>query len=54
MRNVNLFVEDRGHQAFLEALLKRFENQYGILVKIEYGNGRGGHGKVVSELKKYI
>ncbi len=54
MHNVNLFVEDRGHQAFLEALLNRFENQYGIRVKIEYGNGRGGHGKVVSELKKYI
>lgn len=54
MRNINLFAEDRAHVAFLEALIKRFENQYGIYVKIEYGNGRGGRGKVVSGLRKYV
>ena len=56
MRNhsVNLFVEDFGHEAFLDALLRRFAEQYDILIEIKFESSRGGYGTAVSELKRYI
>lgn len=54
MRNINLFVEDRGHELFLDALIKRFAGHYEIEVEITFSNAKGGHGKVLSKLKEYI
>lgn len=54
MRKINLFVEDRGHAVFLQALVQRLANQYRISVVIRLGSARGGYGKMVSKLKEYI
>ena len=54
MHKVILFVEDRGHAEFIQALVERFANQYGMSVIIRLGSATGGHGKVVSRLKEYI
>ena len=37
MRNhsINLFVEDFGHETFLDALLRRFAEQYDILIEVK-------------------
>ncbi|MBA2395640.1 MAG: DUF4276 family protein [Ktedonobacteraceae bacterium] len=55
MPKVSFFVEDFGHEAFLEALLRRFEKEYRVSVgDIKRGSVRGGHGKAINELKQYI
>ena len=54
MRIINLFVEDRGHELFLQALLYRFADQFDIPISIKVGNSRGGHGAVLNKLKEYI
>lgn len=52
--NINLFVEDVGHEAFLDALLQRLSKQYDIPVTKKFVSSRGGHGVVINELKGYI
>ena len=54
MRNINLFVEDRGHALFLQTLVYQFANQYGISINIKISSSSGGHGVVLSKLKEYI
>ena len=54
MYNINLFVEDFGHETFLDALLRRFAGQYTITIEIRSGNALGGYGRMTKELKKYI
>lgn len=54
MRKVNLFVEDFGHETFLEPLLQRFARQYSVLIETKFVSSRGGYGTVVSELRKYM
>jgi len=54
MYNINLFVEDFGHEAFLDALLQRFIGQYKIPVNVKFESSRGGHRAVIDELKTYI
>jgi hypothetical protein len=54
MRKIGLFVEDRGHAVFLEALVQRLANQYRIPVVTRLGSATGGYGKMVSKLKEYI
>jgi hypothetical protein len=54
MYNINLFVEDFGHEAFLDALLQRLIEQYSIPVTLRFESSRGGHGVVIDELKTYI
>jgi len=54
MRNINLFVEDRGHNLFLQTLIYRLANQYGISINIKVSSSSGGHGAVLSKLKEYI
>src|SRR5260370_35376238 len=54
MHKINLFVEDRGHAIFLQALVHRLANHYEIPVFIRLGSARGGYGKMVSKLKEYI
>ncbi len=54
MRNISLFVEDRGHVLFLSALLTRLSNQHKLPIETDFLNAKGGHGKVVAELKNYM
>lgn len=54
MRNISLFVEDRAHEAFLGALVRRIAKQHKISVAVRFSIARGGYGKVVSKLKEYI
>src|SRR5947209_20036217 len=54
MRSINLFVEDRGHEVFLNALVYKLARHYGISIEATFINAKGGHGKVLSKLKKYI
>jgi len=53
MRSINLFVEDRGHEVFLNALVHRLAKHYGVSIETTFGSAKGGHGKVLSKLKKY-
>jgi hypothetical protein len=54
MYEVYLFVEDDGHETFLSALIKRVAKEYNIDVSIKPSSVRGGHGKVISELKDFL
>lgn len=49
----DLFVEDRGHEALLAALLKRLARDEGKQVVVRPRSARGGHGRALSELKLY-
>ena len=53
MRNINLFVEDEAHEIFLMALIQRLANTHNIEINITASNVRGGHGKVITELRQY-
>src|SRR5690242_11722831 len=54
MYNICLFVEDNGHEVFLDALLQRFASIYKVSIELRFGNAEGGYGKMVSELKEFI
>jgi hypothetical protein len=54
MRSVGLFAEDFGHESFLTALVLRLAREHRIDVKIQPKNVRGGHGKVLGELRRYL
>ncbi len=54
MYKINLFVEDFGHETFLDTLIRRFASEYTISVEIGSANAVGGYGKMIKELKKYI
>lgn len=54
MRNINLFVEDVAHEDFLTALIRRLADTYNIEINIKPSSVRGGHGKVITELKQYL
>ena len=53
MRNINLFVEDVAHEDFLTALIQRLANAHNIEINITASSVRGGHGKVITELRQY-
>lgn len=52
--NVYLFGEDYGHETFLEALIKRLAQEHQVNVRIRIFSARGGHGKVITELKQFV
>ncbi len=54
MREVFLFVEDFGHEAFLVALINKLSGEYGIEVRIRPYSVRGGRARVVIELKQFM
>ncbi len=54
MRNINLFVEDVAHEDFLTALLQRLADACNVEINIKASSVRGGHGKVITELKQYL
>lgn len=50
---VDIFVEDRAHEAFLVPMLWRIAREEKVLVKSTVRFGRGGHGRALTELKLY-
>lgn len=50
---VDIFVEDRAHEAFLVPMLYRIAQEEQVVVAPRVRAGRGGHGRVVAELKLY-
>jgi hypothetical protein len=48
---VDLFVEDTGHNRFLTALVRRLAREEGRGVRVRERSARGGHGRVLSELR---
>ena len=53
MRNINLFVEDQAHEDFLMALTQRFAQEYRVKINVKAYSVRGGHGRVIKELRQY-
>ncbi len=53
MRNISLFVEDQAHQDFLTALTQRLAEAYNVEINIKAYSVRGGHGRVIKELRQY-
>ena len=54
MRRIALFVEDSAHELFLSALVRRLRDEYKVDLEIIPRSVRGGHGKVIKELKQYL
>src|SRR3990172_8423077 len=50
---VDVFVEDRAHEAFLVPMLQRIAEEEKIVVTPRVRSGRGGHGRAITELKLY-
>jgi len=53
MRAVTLFVEDYGHEKFIEALIYRLGNENKVKVEIIPRSVTGGHGSVLVEFEKF-
>lgn len=47
-------MEDYGHEEFITSLIERLTHEHGIPVKIIHRSVRGGHGKVLTEFKKFL
>jgi hypothetical protein len=54
MRNIALFVEDYGHEQYINALIHRILDEKNISHTIVPVNVRGGTGRTLSELKEYF
>jgi len=50
---VDIFVEDRAHEAFLVPLLRRIAREEKVVVTPRVRSGRGGHGRAVEEFRLY-
>jgi len=50
---VDLFCEDRGHEQFARALIERIADKLDQKPSIRTRNGRGGHGKAITEFKAW-
>ena len=50
---VDLFTEDRAHEAFLHALLQRLLKESGVEALIRHRSPLGGHGKMLTELEAF-
>lgn len=50
---IDLFVEDRAHEAFLRAIIRRIARETGKTARMCMRSARGGHGRAISELKLY-
>ncbi|MBM3501621.1 MAG: DUF4276 family protein [Armatimonadetes bacterium] len=51
--SVDLFVEDRAHEELLVPLLMRIAAEHGVSISCRVRTGRGGHGRVLHELREY-
>jgi hypothetical protein len=50
---VDLFVEDRAHEEFLKALVRRLSEEEKRTIAIRIRSARGGHARVLSEFDLY-
>lgn len=50
---IDVFCEDRAHEAFLKPLLYRICTQEGVQARIEVQSARGGRGRTLQELEGY-
>lgn len=50
---VDIFVEDRAHEAFLVPMLKRIAQEENTVVSPRVRSARGGHGRAMEELSLY-
>jgi len=53
-RRLDIFVEDRAHEYFIRALVMRVAREEGKNVEVQIRSATGGHGRAVSEFKKYM
>jgi hypothetical protein len=51
--SIDLFAEDRAHEAFLKALIQRLADETHTPVTIHVRAARGGHGRAMDELANY-
>ncbi len=54
MRDVALFVEDAAHETVLQALVRRLAEEHDVEVAFRSYSVRGGAGKVVKELVRFL
>jgi hypothetical protein len=50
---VDLFVEDRAHEEFLSALVRRIASEHNKTIEVRVRSARGGHGRALTELVFY-
>ena len=50
---IDLFVEDRAHEALLLPLVRRIASEEGVEVDLRVRSARGGHGRAISEFRTY-
>ncbi len=50
---IELFCEDSGHERFVRALVRRLFGRGSHRVDIQTRTGRGGHGRVITELRAW-
>ena len=50
---IDLFVEDRAHEALLDPLIRRIASEFGVDVVIRVRSARGGHGRAITEFRTY-
>lgn len=50
---LDIFAEDRAHEAFLKPLIVRLARELGRDVTVRVRSARGGHGKAIAELRTY-
>jgi len=50
---VDLFVEDRAHEAFLKRLVERLAREEHVDVIVRVRSARGGHGRALEEFRLY-
>lgn len=50
---IDVFVEDRAHEALLVPLVERIAGEEGLAVRVKVRSGRGGHPRAMRELKLY-
>lgn len=50
---VDLFVEDRAHEELLRPLVQRIARESGKMAHVRVRTARGGHGRVLNELRTY-
>lgn len=50
---VDLFVEDRAHEEFLDPLLRRIAREESVEVAVRVRSARGGHARAIAEFRLY-
>ena len=53
MRRLIAFVEDEGHRVVIGAVVRRMSESMNVPVDLVFRTSRGGHGRVLRELREY-